>query len=385
MSDVSLLIPQTDPKANYLAHKYEIDKAITYVLENGWYILGQEVARFEEEFAAYIGVEHAIGVANGTDGLEIAIRACDIGVGDVVFTVSHTAVATVAAIERAGATPILVDIDPISYVMDLNHLEDIIQKVLQSSVSLGRPKAIIPVHLYGQSVDMAAILEIAQTYNLYVIEDCSQAHGAIIDQRRVGSWGHLAVFSLYPTKNLGALGDGGIVVTNDFNLAEQIRSLREYGWRERYISLTPGINSRLDEIQAAILRVKLRYLDKENSQRQQVAQLYTSLLTDTALLLPRIEDHTEHVFHQYVIRTSGRDELRKYLRERGIGTLIHYPVPIHLQPAYQQRIPRVVSLSKTEEIAKQILSLPIYPELRIEQVDTVAQNIKAWLSYQGIG
>ncbi len=386
MSNEHPTIPQTDPKANYLAHKAEIDAAISRVLESGWYILGREVASFEHEFAAYVGVNHAVGVANGTDGLELALRACGIGAGDAVFTVSHTAVATVAAIELVGATPILVDIDPATYVMDPNHLEYAVQKVLQISSSFtGRPTAIIPVHLYGHPVDMPAILEIAKRYDLYVIEDCSQAHGATLHGQKVGSWGNLAVFSLYPTKNLGALGDGGIIVANDPELSSKVRALREYGWRERYVSAMPGLNSRLDEIQAAILRVKLRYLNIENCQRRKLAQLYTNLLTDTLLSLPMTGSGVEHVYHQYVVRSSIRDELKMYLHEQGIGTLIHYPVPIHLQPAYQHRIPMITELPRTEELAKQILSLPMYPELGKDQAQVAAQQIKTWLSYQSTG
>ncbi len=376
---MNVSISQTDPKANYLAHKVGIDQAISRVLESGWYILGQEVTAFETEFAAYIGVKHGVGVANGTDALEIALRAYDIGPGDAVFTVSHTAVATVAAIELVGATPIFVDVDPVTYTMAPNSLENAIRVVTaEASMSRLRPRAILPVHLYGHPANLSDILDLAQRYDLPIIEDCSQAHGAAVNNLKVGCWGQLAVFSLYPTKNLGALGDGGIIISDDDILAPKIRSLREYGWRERYISAIPGLNSRLDELQAAILRVKLQYLDEENGRRAQLAQLYTDKLANTKLQLPETKSNTKHVFHQYVIRTNKRDELRTYLRQQGIGTLIHYPIPVHMQPAYQQRIPIVVDLSKTEEIAKQVLSLPIYPELRHDQVEIVCQHIKNW-------
>ena len=383
MSNGQLMIPQTNPKANYLAHKTEIDTAIAQTLDSGWYILGREVANFEQEFATYISVNHAVGVANGTDGLEVALRACGVGADDAVFTVSHTAVATVAAIELVGAQPVLVDVDPATYVMDPNQLEYVIQKTAQTSSSAGkRPRAIIPVHLYGHPVDMPAILEIAKRYDLYVIEDCSQAHGATIYEQKVGGWGDLAVFSLYPTKNLGALGDGGIIASNNRELMDKCRALREYGWQERYVSAMPGLNSRLDELQAAILRVKLRYLNEENQRRQALAQLYTGRLSETHLILPTTQPDVEHVYHQYVVRTPVRDELRTYLRQHGIGTLIHYPVPIHLQPAYHGRLPVVIGLPETEKAAKEVLSLPMYPELSKDQVEIVAQQIKIWNTNQ---
>jgi dTDP-4-amino-4,6-dideoxygalactose transaminase len=374
-----ITIPQTDPKANYLAHKAEIDAAISRVLESGWYILGREVTAFEEEFAAYIGVRYAIGVASGTDALEIALRACGIGPGDAVFTVSHTAVATVAAIERCGATPILVDIDPTTYTMDPNHLEDALKAVINHpSSTVYRPLSIIPVHLYGHPADMPAILDIARRYGLYVIEDCAQSHGAALNGRKTGTWGHLAAFSFYPTKNLGALGDGGMVVTDDADLAERVHLLRQYGWRQRYVSEIAGTNSRLDELQAAILRVKLRYLEAENQRRQILADAYKELLSSTSLTLPMCAPMARHVYHQYVVRSERRDSLRAFLQERGIGTLIHYPVPIHLQPAYRGRLRCGGSMANTEKVVREILSLPMYPELTSEQVHQVAETIVLW-------
>lgn len=367
-------IPQTDPKANYLAHKAEIDQAIHRVLDSGWYILGQETKAFEQEFADYIGVSHAFGVGNGTDALEIALRACDVGPGDAVFTVSHTAVATVAAIELTGATPVLVDIDPVTFTIDLACLED----ALQRQTAAGTPKAVVPVHLYGHPADMPALVEIAQRYNLYVIEDCAQAHGAQIDGRKVGSWGDLAAFSFYPTKNLGALGDGGMVVTNQPTLAEKVSLLRQYGWRQRYISDIAGMNSRLDEVQAAILRVKLHYLDEENERRRQLAHAYSILLSDTYLELPSQQNGIKHVYHQYVIRTRLRDKLMQYLCDQQIGTLIHYPVPVHQQPAYKERMTVHGELAYTEKMATEILSLPIYPELAQPQVEHIANLIRHW-------
>jgi dTDP-4-amino-4,6-dideoxygalactose transaminase len=373
-----LLVP-ADPKASYLAHKDEIDEAIHRVLDSGWYILGQEVTGFEKEFAAYIGVGNAIGVASGTDALELALRSCGIGPGDGVITVSHTAVATVAAIELAGATPILVDIDPCTYTMDPNRLEDTIKQQ-----GAGRLKAIIPVHLYGHPADMAAIMDIAGRHGLSVIEDCAQSHGAAIGDRKTGRWGHLSAFSFYPTKNLGALGDGGAVVTNDPALAERLRQLREYGFRERYVSHLSGMNTRLDELQAAILRVKLQYLRTENARRLQIARIYGASLSGTTLVLPQLHAKVDHVFHLYVVRSTHRDGLKAFLKENSVGTSIHYPVPVHLQPAYRGRA--VIGrggLEHTEQVCREILSLPMYPQMTDEQVQRISHLIAWWDSQKG--
>jgi dTDP-4-amino-4,6-dideoxygalactose transaminase len=366
-----------DPGANYRAHKQEIDAAIHRVLESGWYILGQEVADFEAEFAAWNGNAAAIGVANGTDALELALRACGIGTGDSVLTVSNTAVATVAAIELCGATPLFVDIQPGTYSMDPESLDQALKAARSGKLPAGVrfPKAVIPVHLYGHPVDMPAIMDLAERYGLMVVEDCAQAHGAALHGRRVGTWGHLGAFSLYPTKNLGALGDGGVIVTNDAQLVEQVKLLRQYGWRERYISVIPGGNSRLDTLQAAILRVKLRYLDDENAKRRKHAATYSNLLSSTRLDLPVNRPGAVDVYHQYVVGSENRDGLRDHLGAAGISTQVLYPVPIHLQPAYRGRVPVLISLEKTEALAKRILSLPIYAELDDEQVRRVAEEI----------
>jgi dTDP-4-amino-4,6-dideoxygalactose transaminase len=370
----SSFLPPTDPKANYLAHKQEIDQAIHCVLDSGWYILGQEVAAFEKEFADYLGVSQAVGVGNGTDALEIALRACGVGVGDAVITVSHTVVATVAAIELVGAMPVLVDIDPITFTLDPNLLEDTIKEHQGSRI-----KAIIPVHLYGHPADMSAIMEIARRHDLYVVEDCAQSHGAAIKGRKTGTWGHLAAFSFYPTKNLGALGDGGAVVTDDQELAQKLRFLREYGWKQRYISDIVGMNTRLDEIQAAVLRVKLRYLDAENAQRRQLAEVYNSRLGDTPLILPEVSKDVDSVYHQYVVESAQRDALKDFLKNNSVGTLIHYPIPVHRQPAYQNRV-GVGSggLQKTEDVVTKILSLPMYPQMISDQAQQVADLIASW-------
>jgi dTDP-4-amino-4,6-dideoxygalactose transaminase len=366
-------IPQTNPRANYLAHKQAIGDAIARVLESGWYILGGEVAAFEKEFAAYLGVKHAVGVASGTDALHLSLRACGVGPGDLVATVSHTAVATAAAIILCNATPVFVDISPESYTMDPDRLEDTIRRFPGK-----RLKAVVPVHLYGHPADMDAILEIARRHDLRVVEDCAQSHGALFRGKRTGAIGHLGAFSFYPTKNLGALGDGGMVATDDPDLAEKVRLIREYGWKERYVSAMDGCNSRLDELQAAVLRVKLQHLDAENESRRKVASMYHSLLADTGVVVPKTGRDSTHVYHQYVIRTPGRDELRMYLRGKGIGTLVHYPFPVHLQPAYKGRSPVATPLTETEEAAGEILSLPMFPELKEEDARAVAREIRGW-------
>ncbi len=371
-------ILQANPKASYLSYKREIELAIRKVLESGNYILGEEVRSFEEKFASYVGVRYGIGVASGTDAIEICLRGFGIGQGHLVFTVSHTAVATIAAIERAGATPVLVDIDPKTYTMEPNSLEEAINYYKKYS-KLGKPSAVIPVHLYGHPAEMDDIIYIAKKNGLLVIEDCAQAHGAEYKDKKVGSFGHASAFSFYPTKNLGAFGDGGMILCNDLKLAERFRALREYGWEERYISSFPGQNSRLDEIQAAILKVKLEGLDKDNFLRRRLAKLYREKLEMLPIDLPSEKDYAKHVFHLYVIRVDKRDSLRGYLKEKGILTSIHYPLPVHLQPAYKGRV--LISpdgLRQTERIYKNILSLPLYPQLKDEEVETVCYYIRRW-------
>jgi dTDP-4-amino-4,6-dideoxygalactose transaminase len=372
------MILQANPKAGYLAHKPEIDAEIQRVLASGYYILGPEVEAFEREFAAFVGVNHAIGVANGTDALEIALRACGVEAGDVVITVSHTAVATVAAIELVGAVPLLVDIDPVSSTMDLNCLEQAIRRVKQDS-ALGNLKAIIPVHIYGHPANMPEIMALAAQFELVVIEDCSQAHGARFGGRQVGTWGHLSAYSLYPTKNLGALGDAGIVVTNSAIYAERVTALRQYGWRQRFISDIAGMNSRLDPLQAAVLRVKLRHLSEENSQRQQVAKVYSAQLEGLPVKLPQVGDDIDHVFHQYVLRINNRDQVQTFLAEHGIGTAIHYPVPVHLQAAYVDRVALgAKQLPVTEQLRHEILSLPMHPHLTKPEIQRTIDGLLAW-------
>lgn len=356
-----------NPAAQFHSYKLEIEQAIHRVLEGGRYILGPELSALEQEFAAYIGTNHAIGVANGTDALELALRALEIGLGDEVITVSHTAVATVAAIEAAGAVPVLVDVDPHFYTLD----PELLAKALTP-----RTRAVIVVHLYGQPADLDAIGAFCQEHNLALIEDASQAHGAKWKGKRLGSIGRIGCFSCYPTKNLGAIGDAGLVTTGDEKLAHKVRMLREYGWRDRYVSDLAGRNSRLDELQAAILRIKLRHLDADNGRRQQLAAHYTKLLAGQPLHLPEIREYAEHVFHLYVVRTSNRQNLMGYLKEHDIHAGIHYPVPVHLQPAYKGRIRTSANMGVTERLAEEVLSLPMYPELSMEVATQVVASMK---------
>jgi dTDP-4-amino-4,6-dideoxygalactose transaminase len=363
-------IPQADPKAGYLAHREEIDGAIRRVMESGRYILGQEVAALEEEFAAYIGVRFGVGVSSGTDALHLALRACGVGPGDEVITVSHTAVATAVAIELCGARPVFVDIDPSTFVMDAGRLE---------SAVTPRTRAILPVHLYGHVADMPSIRSVAQSHGLRIVEDCAQSHGAAFDAVKSGGLGDIAAFSFYPTKNLGAYGDGGMVLTGVAALAERVRLLREYGWENRYSSAIPGFNSRLDEIQAAVLRVNLRYLDQRNESRRKKAALFSRALEGAGVLCPVEKTPVRHVYHLYVIRAERRDSLQVYLREKGIGTLIHYPVPVHLQPAYKRLGYSRGALPATERCCEEILSLPLFPELAESDVERIAGDIREFM------
>jgi len=364
-------IPQTDPGAAYFAQRTAIDAAIARVLARGWYVLGEEVSGFEAEFAAYIGSRHAIGVGSGTDALVLAMKALGIGPGMRVATVSHTAVATVSAIEMTGAEPLLLDIDAASFTMDPEELEGALR---QSPVPVA---AVIAVHLFGQPADLDAIGGLTRRHGIPLIEDCAQCHGARFDGQRAGSFGAAGCFSFYPTKQLGAIGDGGMVTTDDDSLAASLRMLRQYGWNEARVSERPGINSRLDELQAAILRVKLPLLDEDNRRRAAIAALYDQALLGLKLTLPARKPRSNHVFHQYVIGSPERDRLCQGLAARGIGTNIHYPVPVHLQPAYRGRLPLGPSgLPRTEQAAAEILSLPLYPQLDGEAVALVTAAIR---------
>lgn len=331
--------------------------AIARVLESGYYILGPELEALEAEFADYLGVAFAIGVANGTDGILLALLALDIGEGDEVITVSHTAVATVSAIEQAGATAVLVDVEPGFLTLD---------PVLLEQALTQRTRAVLPVHIYGQAAAISEIQEFCYEHDLALIEDVSQAHGARYGGDRLGTFGDLGIFSCYPTKNLGAVGDAGLVVTNDPALAARLRRLRQYGWLERNSSIEKGINSRLDEVQAAILRVKLPYLDANNTRRRAVASRYSDVFGELAMQVPSLRKAAEHVFHLYVAEVDDRDGFRARLGMAGVQTGIHYPLPVHLQPAYLGRVRLASSMSVTEKASERIVSLPLFPELSDE-------------------
>lgn len=362
------MIPQVDPKASYLAAKQEIDRAVQRVLDSGWYILGPEVEAFEKEFASYLGVDFGVGVGSGTDALELSLRALDIGTGDAVATVSNTAVATVAAVQRCGAEPVLVDIDPQTMTMDPQSL----LRMLKSS-SCRSIKAVIPVHLYGRPADMESILEIANRWDVAVVEDCAQAHGAEIQGKKVGGFGVCSAFSFYPTKNLGALGDGGFIATNDAALYQRLLLLRQYGWERKFVSKIEGVNSRLDEMQAAVLRIKLKHLDEENSKRQSIADYYLSINSKN-IVNPEIRADVVHVFHQYVVQVKNRDHCMQYFKDNGIQTGIHYPVPIHKQPAYINS--KHEGLKVVERVVEQIVSLPMHPYITEQDLKRIGKALK---------
>lgn len=368
----AMSVPAVDLLGEYRSIQAEIDAAVARTLHSGWYILGHEAASFEEEFAAFLQARGGdalacVGVNSGTDALQLALMACDVGPGDEVITVSHTAVATAAAISLTGATPVFVDIDPQTYTMD--------PAALAAAIT-PRTKAVIPVHLYGHPAEMEQILAVAAQAGIRVIEDCAQAHGACYRGCCVGGLGDLGCFSFYPTKNLGAMGDGGAVVSRDPELAERVRLLREYGWTPaaRYVSQVQGMNSRLDEMQAAILRAKLAHLEAWNEARRQVAAWYADLLPDT-LVKPVERAGCEHVYHLYVVRVAERDAVRRELAESGVGSGIHYPVPIHMQPAYKGAAGVRHALSHTEKAAGEILSLPMHPHMSQEQARATAEAL----------
>lgn len=365
-------IPFGDLKRQYGALKPELDAAAARVLASGWYILGPEVRAFEEAFATYCDVDYCVGVGNGTEALYLAMVALGVGPGDEVITVANAAVYEPLTILQTGARPVFVDVDARTHTLDPALLEAAITP---------RTRALMPVHLYGRMADMAAIIAIAERHQLPIIEDCAQAHGAAFGGQRAGSIGACGCFSFYPSKNLGALGDGGAVVTNDPELAERLRTLREYGWSPRYYLVAPnGINSRLDELQAALLHAKLPHLDGWNARRRAIARRYNELLAGLPLALPELPiDDAEHVFHLYVVATPRREQLQASLQERGVGAVVHYPLPAHLQPIYQG-LAAPGSLPVTERLAHEVLSLPIYPELTDDEVDAVAAAVREALA-----
>jgi len=361
------MIVMNDFKKEYEGNKMHIDAAISSVLKSGWHILGKKVEEFEKQFALYSDSTYCIGVANGLEALQISLLALDVGKGDEVITVSNSAVATSLAISSVGATPVFIDIDEY-YHLDSKHIENKITS---------RTKAIIPVHLFGQAVNIKKIIDIAKMHNLHVIEDACQAHGATYANKKVGSYGVLGCFSFYPTKNLGAYGDGGAITTNSKELYDKCKMLRNYGQTDRYRHIVKGLNSRLDELQAAILIEKLKKLDDANHRRAEIAQLYKKHLLDIPqIILPKVRTESKHVYHLFVIQADRRDELMRFLKKNNIQSLVHYPIPIHKQECYieynNQTLPR------TEEMAKRILSLPIHPMLEDHEVITVCNAIKAF-------
>jgi dTDP-4-amino-4,6-dideoxygalactose transaminase len=362
------MIALADLNAQYHHLKGEIDAAIGRVLESSRFILGPEVEAFEDAFAAYCGTRHAIGMNSGTSALHLALLAAGAQAGDEVLTVPFTFVATAAAIRYTGARPVFVDIDPVSF----NMRPDAIERAITP-----RTRIIMPVHLYGQTADMDPILEIARRHNLVVIEDAAQAHGAEYRGRRAGSMGDIACFSFYPGKNLGAFGEGGAVVTNNDETARVIRLLRDWGQTERYEHIVAGYNYRMDGLQGAILNVKLKYLPAWTEARRANARRYADLLAGAGLTLPAEMPYARHVYHVYAVRTPQRRELREALLAQGVQTAIHYPIPLHLQPAHSDLGYREGDFPAAEQAAREVLSIPVHPELTVAQIDTVAQAILA--------
>ena len=363
-------IPLVDLRTQYQQLRAEIDAAIREVLEGGQFVRGEAVRLFEKEFASFANVKYCIGVGNGTDALELALQALDIGPGDKVVTVPNTFIATTEAITRVGAEILFTDIDKKTYTIDPESL----RKVVQSHKNV---RAVIPVHLYGMPCDMDPILRIAEEYDLKVINDAAQAHGALYRNRSIASYGNVSCYSFYPGKNLGAYGDAGAVVTDDPEIAEKVRMLADHGRKEKYVHETEGRNSRLDTIQAAVLRVKLKYLSKWNECRSQIADRYKRNLHGCGnIALPYVPGYATPVWHLFVVQLLGvdRDKVMNKMREKGIGVSIHYPIPLHRQPAYKGRLDHY-SFPEVEEISKRILSLPIYPEMTDDMVDYVSEQL----------
>lgn len=366
-------VPFLDLTAQYAAIKQEVHQRLDAVLDSASFILGKQVEEFEEAFSRFVDSRYAIGVANGTDALTITLKALGIGPGDEVITAANSFVATAEAIVHAGARPVFVDIEPETYTLKIPEIK---------SKITGRTRAIVPVHLYGQPADMDALVRLARSHNIRIVEDAAQAHGAKYRTRMAGAFGDAACFSFYPGKNLGAYGDAGAVVTNDLEIAQTVRKLRDHGGIQKYQHDLVGYNSRLDTLQAAILLVKLRYLEQWNGMRQHHAQLYTKLLSGVpGIIPPSVREGSTHVYHLYVVRVTrgSRDALRQYLQERGIATGIHYPTPLHLVPAFSYLGYKEGDFPLAEACAKEIVSLPIYPELKPEQIAYVAEQIHRFM------
>lgn len=370
------MIANADPKANLAACADEVRAAIARVLDSGRYILGPEVVAFEREFAAWLGAAACISVANGTDAIEIALRAVGLRAGDGVVLPANTVSATIAAVIAAGGVPVFCDVDRETMTLSPEKLRAVLSSPAGAAV-----RAIVPVHLYGHPCAMPAIVALAEERGLQIVEDCAQAHGAAIVGKKVGTWGHAAAFSFYPTKNLAALGDGGAVVANDPLITARAQTLRQYGWLERYVSTGEGgRNSRLDEIQAAVLRVRLRHLDAENARRRQHAAHYATALAGTGLVLPPVPGGAVPVFHQFAVRTPAREKLRVWLEARGIVAQALYPVPLHQQPAFAKWTPAAAdTLRECERCCAEVLSLPVHPALAEDEIGQVAAAVREWV------
>ncbi|MBI2944782.1 MAG: DegT/DnrJ/EryC1/StrS family aminotransferase [Candidatus Wallbacteria bacterium] len=364
-------IPQSDLRRQYREIADEIRVAVERVFSSGWFILGPELEAFESEFAAYHGAAHGIGVGNGTDAIHLALRALDIGPGDEVIVPDNTAFPTATAVTAAGATPVFADVDPVTANLDCQSVEARIT---------GRTRAVIPVHLYGFPADLDPLLALCSKRRLAMVEDACQAHGTRYKSRPVGTFGAMGCFSFYPSKNLGAYGDAGLVVTNDAALAQRLRHLRNYGQTRRYYHATTGFNSRLDELQAAMLRVKLTRLDDWIGKRRTLACRYHGALQGVPAELPEMPAYGVHTYHQLVVRCPRRDELVAHLASRGIQALIHYPVPLHLQEAFAERGLKSGDFPVSERLAGQILSVPLFPELTVEELERVASAIRDFYS-----
>ncbi len=374
--DAAVAVPPLDLKAQYQRIRQAIDDAVRGVLESGQFVLGPNVRMLEEEMTSFLGVARAITLASGTDALHLAIRALGIGDGDLILTSPFTFVATATAISYAGARPVFADIHPGTYALDPDRAAEFLAGEGVGPKPKGRMKAMVPVHLYGQPADMDRLLAMARTYDLRVVEDAAQAIGAEYRGRRVGSLGDVGCFSFYPTKNLGAFGDGGMAVTRDPALGERILRLRAYGGRDRYIHEELGFNSRLDEIQAAILRVKLRLLAEWNARRRAIADRYRRGLDGLGVGAPTEAPDCLHVYHQFTIRVADRDAVQRRMADLGVRTTVYYPIPLHLQPMYRDLGYRPGDFPEAERASREVLSLPIYPELTDAQVDEVVEAVK---------
>lgn len=363
-----MLVPFLDLKASYLELKAELDAAYQRVMDSGWYILGREVEAFEAEFAEFCGVKHCVGVGNGLDALQLILKAMEVGAGDEVIVPANTYIATWLAASNVGATPVPVEPCGKTFNIDPTRI---------AAAITPRTKAIIPVHLYGQPADMDPINELAARHGLAVVEDAAQAHGARYKGRRTGSLGHAAGFSFYPGKNLGAQGDGGAITTDDDELARRVRMLRNYGSQQKYVHECQGVNSRLDELQAAFLRVKLRYLDEWNVRRDRVATAYSAALAGRSVVVPFVPDYADPVWHLYVVLSETRDALQQQLNAVGIGTLIHYPIPPHMQAAYALQGYSREAFPLSARLAEQVLSLPMGPSLTAEQLSLLIKTFSA--------